>query len=55
MFSLKFGGSRHVVVLNDYASVSEAFKNPDITARNYNVANDKAIGADGKDEYHFRL
>ncbi len=54
VFSLRLGvGSHPFVLLNDYTSISEAFKNPDIAARNYNIVNDEVIGADGTNDLHF--
>ena len=48
VFSLWFGGRDRLVVLNDFASVSEAFKNPDVTERPPTYFLKEALGADGK-------
>ena len=55
VFSLGFGGRDRLVVLNDFVSVSEAFKNPDVTERpNPGVAK-KGMGADGKKVFFFNF
>ena len=52
VFSLGFGGRDRLVVLNDFASVAEAFKNPDVTERPPTDVIRKGIGADGKEDYN---
>ncbi|XP_072041379.1 cytochrome P450 2J4-like [Amphiura filiformis] len=47
VFSLGFGSSTRIVVLNDFACVSEAYRNQDITGRPANDVIIRGIGAHG--------